>query len=686
MKGTFAQQPKPATRTVRPAANAQPVAHAPHAPRSGLHPGTRTRIGDANDALEHQAHRAADAVTAAPAATVGASAPPSLSALNRRASPASTHAAPAPASVAAVLASHGEALAPTLRRDMEQHFGHDFSQVRVHADSRAAASAREVHARAWTVGRHIAFASGRYQPEAPAGRHLLAHELAHVVQQRNSAARADTAFGTAAGQPRATAEGESKTLQVPGDEAEQVLQRDVEGTGTLAETPTPPPADSTDAAPADPGAAAGAVPAQSPPATGPATPTLSVTPAATLTRGDSLTATIGFTPRAGETKNIVAWRYATPNQGSVTRAATEASFQTSWSGAMALSGTLEVDYTVTPAGGTASAVSTLTQAVTVNDRSGAPWAAVADLRAENSFTGRPNPPKVFSDLGRHNLTITNPTPTATAVAAGPNTGFSFVGSLTAGAYVSQPRIHPALTTATSSFNTFHQNPSRLYLLVGAARTLVPITDYSALSTAGGTLTFTVPSWETFYKARRFYEVTATGNGGAGPVPLRNAWWGLATNSATAALSVVDAAAIRGALGIPATEGFSLSATARGSWEGFQLMQSAAILTGTQSHEYVHATHSHRANFTAMLRAVDPQRKIEQTVSTPSNSVTFADKVTEWVAEIQKPNHELVDEAASRTAGAFVATGSGMAGVNTDPAGGTFLGSVWNITDDAQMAN
>ena len=675
MKGTFAQQPRPAARTTRPAANAQPVTQAPHAPRSGQHPNTRLRIGNANDALEHEAHRAADAVTAAPAATVGASAPPSLSAVNGRASPASTHATPAPASVAAVLASRGDALAPTLRRDMERHFGHDFSQVRVHADTRAAASVREVHARAWTVGRHIAFGSGRYQPEAPSGRRLLAHELAHVVQQRNSAANLASAFGTAEGQPRATADSEIKTLQVPGEQAEQLLQRDVEGAGTVADSPSPPPADT-----------AGAVPAQSPPATGPATPTLSVTPAATLTRGDTLTATIGFTPRAGETKNIVAWRYATPNQGSVTRAATEASFQTNWSGAMALSGTLEVDYTVTPAGSAASAVSTLTQGVTVNDRSGAPWAAAADLRAENAFTGRPDPPKVFSDLGRHNLTITNPTPTATAVAAGPNTGFSFVGSLTAGTYISQPRIHPALTNATSSFNTFHQNPSRLYLLVGAARTLIPITEYSALSTAGGTLVFTVPSWETFYKARRFYEVTATSPTGAGPVPLRNAWWGLASNSATAALSVLDAVAIRGALGIPATEGFSLSATARGSWEGFQLMQSAAILTGTQSHEYVHATHSHRANFTAMLRAVDPQRKLEQTVSTPSNSVTFADKVTEWVAEIQKPNHELVDEAASRTAGAFVATGSDMAGVNTDPASGTFLGSVWNITDDAQMAN
>jgi hypothetical protein len=370
----------------------------------------------------------------------------------------------------------------------------------------------------------------------------------------------------------------------------------------------------------------------------------------------------------------------------VTRATTEADFQTRWSGQMALGGSLAVDYTVTPAGGAASTISTLTQAVTVNDRAGAPWAAAADLRAENALTGKPNPPKVFSDLGVHNLTIRNPVATATALAAGPNVGFSFVSSLTAGTYVSQPGIHPALTTAASRFNTFHQNPSRLYLVIGTARTLIPLTDYSALSIAGGTMTFTVPNWEAFYKARRFYAVTASGNSGAGPVALRDAWWGLVSNSATANLSVLDATAIRGALRIPGTEGFSLSATARGSWQGFELMQSAAILAGTRSHEYMHGTHSHRANFTAMLRAVDPQRKVEQTVSSPSNSVVFTDKIDAWVAEIRRPDHELVDEAASRTAEAFVAAAGGMAGVNTDPASGSFLGSVWNITDDAQMTN
>jgi peptidoglycan hydrolase-like protein with peptidoglycan-binding domain len=61
--------------------------------------------------------------------------------------------------------------------------GHDFSRIRVHADSRAAQSARAVNAKAYTVGEHIVFGPGQYQPESSAGRKLMAHELAHTIQQ-----------------------------------------------------------------------------------------------------------------------------------------------------------------------------------------------------------------------------------------------------------------------------------------------------------------------------------------------------------------------------------------------------------------------------------------------------------------------------------------------------------------------
>jgi hypothetical protein len=70
------------------------------------------------------------------------------------------------------------------RAFFEPRFGHDFSQVRVHADAEGAMSARSVNASAYTLGRHMMFDTNRYDPVSQSGRHLLAHELAHVVQQR----------------------------------------------------------------------------------------------------------------------------------------------------------------------------------------------------------------------------------------------------------------------------------------------------------------------------------------------------------------------------------------------------------------------------------------------------------------------------------------------------------------------
>jgi hypothetical protein len=65
---------------------------------------------------------------------------------------------------------------------MEQRFAYDFSNVRVHTDQAAAGSAHRLGARAYTVGSDIVFGAEGYRPDHPAGRRLLAHELAHVVQ------------------------------------------------------------------------------------------------------------------------------------------------------------------------------------------------------------------------------------------------------------------------------------------------------------------------------------------------------------------------------------------------------------------------------------------------------------------------------------------------------------------------
>ena len=86
-----------------------------------------------------------------------------------------------------VLRSAGQPLDPDTRAFMERRFGHDFSRVRVHADSQAGESARAVSALAYTVGSAMVFDAGQYIPTSITGRRLLAHELVHVIQGQNGA-------------------------------------------------------------------------------------------------------------------------------------------------------------------------------------------------------------------------------------------------------------------------------------------------------------------------------------------------------------------------------------------------------------------------------------------------------------------------------------------------------------------
>ena len=89
----------------------------------------------------------------------------------------------APSIVHEVLQSSGQPMDTATRALFEPRLGHEFSRVRVHTDARAAESAREVDAQAYTVGWDVVFGAGRYAPGTNEGRRLLAHELAHVVQQ-----------------------------------------------------------------------------------------------------------------------------------------------------------------------------------------------------------------------------------------------------------------------------------------------------------------------------------------------------------------------------------------------------------------------------------------------------------------------------------------------------------------------
>jgi hypothetical protein len=125
--------------------------------------------------------------------------------MQREASDTATVDAPtATTAVQSTLASAGAPLDAGTRGFMQSRFGHDFGRVRIHADAGADASARAVGAHAYTVGTDIAFAAGRFAPHSGEGRRLLAHELAHVVQQGGGATRTGEPAGRASSGHRAT--------------------------------------------------------------------------------------------------------------------------------------------------------------------------------------------------------------------------------------------------------------------------------------------------------------------------------------------------------------------------------------------------------------------------------------------------------------------------------------------------
>jgi hypothetical protein len=146
---------------------------------------TVNRPGDEH---EREADRVADEVTRGGMASVSPPGPPGE--LKRSAgagaarSPSSQR--PAPDSVHQALGSPGRPLETGLRQRFEPRFGFDFGSVRIHPES---PSARDVSARAYTVGAHIAFAPGEYAPGTGTGDRLIAHELTHVVQQAGAPAR-----------------------------------------------------------------------------------------------------------------------------------------------------------------------------------------------------------------------------------------------------------------------------------------------------------------------------------------------------------------------------------------------------------------------------------------------------------------------------------------------------------------
>jgi hypothetical protein len=159
---------------------------------------TKPRIGAVNDPLEREADWIADAVVADTAiGPIGVAAPgiaqrkcaqceaDEEKTLRRKCGgcaqePVSQSSAGA---AAEAVSRGGVALSPEQRAYFEPRFGRDLLGVRIHAHDRAAAAAQGIGARAFALGRDIAFAPGEYRPASGAGRHLLAHELAHTLQQ-----------------------------------------------------------------------------------------------------------------------------------------------------------------------------------------------------------------------------------------------------------------------------------------------------------------------------------------------------------------------------------------------------------------------------------------------------------------------------------------------------------------------
>jgi hypothetical protein len=152
-------------------------------------------IGSPGDEYEREADRVAEQVTRGSASDVASSSPPRVQRAcscggscdkckekdeELRRSPDGPAPSEAPRSVHEALRSPGRPLERGLRERLEPRFGADFGGVRIHTDN---PSAKDVSARAYTVGNDVVFAPGQYAPGTAQGDRLLAHELTHVVQQ-----------------------------------------------------------------------------------------------------------------------------------------------------------------------------------------------------------------------------------------------------------------------------------------------------------------------------------------------------------------------------------------------------------------------------------------------------------------------------------------------------------------------
>ena len=112
----------------------------------------------------------------------------------------------------------GQPLPTPVREPMENAFGFDFAQVRIHHDTEGDRLSRSLNARAFTTGSDVFFRQGNYEPESPSGKRLLAHELTHVVQQSSESPLL------------------SRTVQRVGEEVPYFVQREAEDSSESSDT------------------------------------------------------------------------------------------------------------------------------------------------------------------------------------------------------------------------------------------------------------------------------------------------------------------------------------------------------------------------------------------------------------------------------------------------------------------
>ena len=149
-----------------------------------------------------------------------------------------------PSIVNEVLHSPGQSLDSATRAFMEPRFHHDFSNVRVHADAKASASATAINAHAYTVGSHIVFGAGQFAPATKAGKNLLAHELTHVLQQSHGLTRASASgIGPANDEHERQADAVANAITgTPAKPAAQTIRPLIPGTHQTVPSSVGPPA------------------------------------------------------------------------------------------------------------------------------------------------------------------------------------------------------------------------------------------------------------------------------------------------------------------------------------------------------------------------------------------------------------------------------------------------------------